>query len=357
VRTDVLIVGGGLSGLSLAAQLNAAGRDYLLVEASDRLGGRICSQKVGDDSYDLGPSWIWPGQLRVADLIAALGLRVFDQHASGRLVVQETDGSVRRDLDFATMAGSLRLDGGMIGLIEGLAARLPSDRIRTSHRVTHLERTPDGVRATIVGETNIEVDAQHVALALPPRLAASAVVFAPTLSPDQMSAMRQVPTWMAGHAKVLAVYDRPFWRDAGLSGDGMSRRGPLIEIHDASPCSGRAGALFGFVGISAADRLGQSDKLLAAAVDQLATMYGPEAGSPTDVLFRDWATAPLTATTDDRVPLTHHPVYGTAHELLALWDGRLHLASTEMAATDGGLLEGALVAATAALGTISARIV
>ncbi|MEM1154111.1 MAG: hypothetical protein AAGI44_08210 [Pseudomonadota bacterium] len=47
-----------------------------------------------------------------------------------------------------------------------------------------------------------------------------------------------VPTWMAGQAKVVAVYESPFWRDSGFSGDAMSRKGPLIEIHDASPASG-----------------------------------------------------------------------------------------------------------------------
>lgn len=56
------------------------------------------------------------------------------------------------------------------------------------------------------------------------------------------------PTWMAGHAKVVAIYERPFWRDSGLSGFVSSRVGPLQEIHDASPEAG-SGALFGFLGI------------------------------------------------------------------------------------------------------------
>ncbi|MGB2941593.1 MAG: FAD-dependent oxidoreductase [Candidatus Macondimonas sp.] len=54
---DTLIIGGGLSGLALAAQLAAQGRDFLLVEARDRLGGRILTRREGAAHYDLGPTW------------------------------------------------------------------------------------------------------------------------------------------------------------------------------------------------------------------------------------------------------------------------------------------------------------
>ncbi|MFS0906790.1 hypothetical protein AB3N02_27595 [Priestia aryabhattai] len=55
---------------------------------------------------------------------------------------------------------------------------------------------------------------------------------------------------MAGQAKAVAIYDRPFWRELGLSGFVSSWVGPLQEIHDASPDVG-SGALFGFLGIPA----------------------------------------------------------------------------------------------------------
>ena len=76
LQTDVLIVGGGLAGLSLAWQCHQRGIDYRLIEARDRLGGRVLSQAVtgvrpGSDPrqtsyFDLGPSWFWPGQPRIA---------------------------------------------------------------------------------------------------------------------------------------------------------------------------------------------------------------------------------------------------------------------------------------------------
>ncbi len=55
-----------------------------------------------------------------------------------------------------------------------------------------------------------------------------------------------VPGWMAGQAKALAFYDRPFCREAGLSGSAFSQAGPLGEPQDASPPGAGEAALFGF---------------------------------------------------------------------------------------------------------------
>ena len=64
-----LIVGGGLSGLALADALEAQGKDYLLLEARARFGGRIETRHEGGAGFDLGPAWFWDGQPRIAALI------------------------------------------------------------------------------------------------------------------------------------------------------------------------------------------------------------------------------------------------------------------------------------------------
>ena len=52
MQTDTLIVGGGLSGLALAAKLQKAGQSFIVVEAAERLGGRILTKDVGDAGFD-----------------------------------------------------------------------------------------------------------------------------------------------------------------------------------------------------------------------------------------------------------------------------------------------------------------
>ncbi|MEM1035100.1 MAG: FAD-dependent oxidoreductase [Myxococcota bacterium] len=101
-----VIVGGGLSGLSLAERLEARGHDYRLLEARDRFGGRIMTEWRGGAAFDMGPAWFWPGQPRIADLIARLRLEAFEEHATGELTFEDERGRVQHGRGLASMAGS-----------------------------------------------------------------------------------------------------------------------------------------------------------------------------------------------------------------------------------------------------------
>jgi monoamine oxidase len=335
---DVIIVGGGLSGLGLADRLHRAGLDVQLFEARDRFGGRITTLGTGSGRVDLGPSWVWPGQPHVARLIRELGLAVFDQHAAGESLFEDARGAVQRGVGFASMAGALRVAGGMTGLIEGLVARLPEAALHLSSPVETVGegwvRLTDGRHRT----------ARHIVFALPPRLVAR-LTFAPPLAARAAAILAEVPTWMAGHAKFVAVYARPFWRTAGLSGDAVSRRGPLAEIHDASGPEGAPAALFGFLGLPAEARAQAGDALTVLALAQLARLFGPEAAAPLATRLQDWAQEPFTATARDHQPPAGHPAYGPLPPLFGPDHPRLHLAGTEVAPGMGGLIEGALGAA------------
>ena len=340
---DTLIVGAGLSGLALAEMLEAQGRDYRVVDARDRVGGRILS-----DPVDMGPAWYWPGQPRMAALVGRLGLKRFNQFASGALTFEDRDGSIQRGRGFASMEGSWRVEGGMGTLTDALAACLPEGRVRLNTRVGALERDGEGVIARTNGDA---LHARRVVLALPPRLVAE-MAFRPSWPGAVISGMAQVPTWMAGQAKAVAIYAAPFWRDAGLSGDAMSRRGPMVEIHDASPADGSYGALFGFIGVPPAARRDES-ALQAAVSAQFQALFGGEA--PSSQHIKDWALDPLTATQADAAPLMTHPTYGLSPDQQSHWDGRVILSGTETAPTFGGYLEGALEAAEAALQRLEGR--
>lgn len=349
MKTELLIVGGGLSGLALTRQLEQQGRDYLLVEARDRWGGRILSQHVagksGEAVFDLGPAWFWPGQPRIADLINEFKLGAFYQYAEGDLMYEDVSGAPQRGRGFSSMEGAYRLAGGLGALITCLRDSLPVEKLRLGHKVVRVQRN-EKIETIIVGSDGEEqsIVSEKIVLALPPRLAADTITFKPALSDKQYKAMQDTPTWMAGHAKVIAVYDTPFWRQDGLSGDAMSRRGPMVEIHDASPASGGPYALFGFMGTSVTARQGREADILKDAKDQLIRLFGKNAAHPISLHLQDWAFEKETATSRDHQSPTSHPDYGLPAVLKDLWGGHLLLGSTEVAPLFGGYLEGALEA-------------
>ena len=103
------------------------------------------------------------------------------------------------------------------------------------------------------------------------------MAFTPALEPATARLWRETATWMAPHAKFFALYERAFWREAGLSGTAQSMVGPMAEMHDATTASGRA-ALFGFLGIDAEQRAAVGEeRLTRACLAQLARIFGSEA--------------------------------------------------------------------------------
>lgn len=340
----IVIVGGGLSGLYAARLLTAAGADFLLLEARDRLGGRILS--VTDDGFDLGPAWFWPDmQPMMARLVEELGLASFLQYSHGDVLIERPQQPVQRFAGFGQMASSFRIAGGTGALVAALAKTLPQDRIRLGVTVMAAVLRDDGVTLSLQGGETIT--AGRVLFAVPPRLMERTITFTP--EPQTRALWRASATWMAPHAKFLAVYEKPFWRDAGLSGTAQSMVGPMVEIHDASAMAGGA-ALFGFIGVPAdlREKIGESE-LKAHCLVQFARLFGP--AKPLATFLKDWSADALTATADDRQS-SEHPSPISQPWFDPAWAGRAAMAGSETAREHPGYLEGALLAAAAGVAAL-----
>jgi monoamine oxidase len=235
---------------------------------------------------------------------------------------------------------SMRLAGGTAALVRALMHELPMERLHFSTPVSALRLMGEGVE--IIASDRI-ITARHVIAALPPRLFAQKVSLHPAPVSRDLIRWQATATWMAPHAKVFALYDRPFWRDAGLSGMAQSMVGPFVEIHDATTASGKA-ALFGFVGVPAANRAALGDEaLIHAAIQQLTRLLGPEAGSPAATLIKDWAQDQWTATNADAAS-SAHPAPQAGEWVTGQWRGRLLMAGSEASPSDPGYLAGAIEA-------------
>jgi monoamine oxidase len=90
--TDVLVVGAGLSGLYAAQLLQEAGLSVAVLEARDRVGGRVLSQRLTDGTtIDLGAQWIGSGQRRMSALAQKYNLKKIVTHTQGDSVIKIGD--------------------------------------------------------------------------------------------------------------------------------------------------------------------------------------------------------------------------------------------------------------------------
>ncbi|HEX7985505.1 MAG TPA: FAD-dependent oxidoreductase, partial [Duganella sp.] len=152
-------------------------------------------------------------------------------------------------------------------------------------------------------------------------------------------------TWMAPHAKYVAIYDEPFWRAQGLSGSAHSGGGPLGEIHDASMQGGSA-ALFGFLGVPARTRQRLTDDvLLTHCRAQLTRLFGPQADAPRAEFIKDWSKDALTATPADLDAGGDHGHAPAAAPASGPWQGRLSAIASEWSPRFPGYVAGAIDAA------------
>jgi monoamine oxidase len=342
VDWETIVVGAGIAGLSVADRLGRAGHRVVVLDARERVGGRLRSR----DGLDLGASWFWPGEHRVGALVGELGIDTHAQHIAGDALYDAPGGVVRLDgnpIDVPAM----RFSSGADALANSLARRVearPSSDLRVGSDVHRIVVAADGaVRVSARhGQTGggHHLSAHHVVLALPPALAASAIEIEPSLPPDLAALAARTPVWMGAITKAVVRYARPFWRDAGLAGAAISHRGPLREIHDLSGPAGEPAALFGFASTGAAD--GPLDT--AAVVAQLARLFGEPAASPIDIELADWRLESATSPPGVEL-LNDYSTYGDPRFGVAALGGRLHWSSTETSTVAPGHIEGALAAA------------
>jgi monoamine oxidase len=182
--------------------------------------------------------------------------------------------------------------------------------------------------------------ARRAIVAVPPALALGIRV-EPELPSRREQALESLP--LGAVIKIAAVYERPFWRERGLSGRAVTIDGPVTSTMDNSPPDGQPGVLTAFVPGSRARALATRPpaERRAAVLATLARLFGPEAARPERYIEKDWTTEPWS-----RGCYFGLPAAGAVTRLLPTFaqpTGSIHWAGTETAFGSYGGMDGAVL--------------
>jgi monoamine oxidase len=210
---------------------------------------------------------------------------------------------------------------------DDLVLRAPVRRI--VHRGSTVTVVADGATAW----------AKRVVVAIPPPLAGR-IAYDPPLPGHRDQLTQRMP--QGAVVKCMAIYDEPFWRADGLSGQATSDAGPAKVIFDNSPPDGSPGVLLGFLeGRRAREftRVSQEERR-EAVTGTFARLFGPRAAKPERYIDRSWAEEEWTrGCYGCYLPTGGWTAYGDA---LKAPVGRIHWAGTETASIWMGYIDGAI---------------
>lgn len=347
---NIVIVGGGLSGLTLAYLLTKRGIKATLLEASSRLGGRIETIKGSYGTpLELGATWFSKVHVNLSELILELDILKYPQFSHGVSHFQTKSFEPPQKF-FVPEAEepSYRIAGGTEILIDKLSKKLRSDQVFLNSKVNAIQQNGDQT-LTVHIANGLKLLADQVVICLPPQLASTNIQFKPILPPALTEILPGVQTWMAGSLKFAIEYLEPFWRKEGYSGMLYSHAGAIAEMYDHTNYEEDK---FGFTGFLNSNVSGFSIETRKKLVfEQLQELFGAKAMQATYYSDKIWNNDYLISS--NQIVVRPHQYNGDLLLQKAYLNGRLFFGSTETSAAYPGYMEGAVCAAKSVLAKLT----
>jgi monoamine oxidase len=337
----IILIGGGLSGLTLAYSLSKINIDVTILEASPRLGGRIQTLKGAlETPLELGATWFSDIHQNLLSLLEELGLNKYHQFSKGKSLFQTKSFEPSQEFFVPESENpSYRIVGGTDRLIEKLIQKIPNVNIHLNTKVTCIKELNSEI--LLITNDGKKLNADIVILCMPPQLVASQIEFSPVLPVQISNILPTVQTWMSGSIKFVIEYDKPFWRNNGFSGMLYSHAGIVTEMYDHTNVEETKFGFTGFLnsGASSYSKMVREELVL----QQLSQLLGNEILSPITYADKVWTDEFVYSGTQ----VIQRPHQNNGHPLLqeCYMNGKLYFAGTEIATEFSGYMEGAIMSA------------
>ncbi|MFB9311334.1 flavin monoamine oxidase family protein, partial [Agromyces hippuratus] len=141
IDCDVVIVGAGASGLTAATKLKAAGKSVVVLEARDRIGGRLWTDDIDGAMLEIGGQWVSPDQDALVETLDELGLATYERYRAGENVYIAENGERRLfEGDIFPVPAKTRAEiVGLIEKLDELVAEIDPDAPWTHPRAKELD--------------------------------------------------------------------------------------------------------------------------------------------------------------------------------------------------------------------------
>ena len=338
---DIIIVGGGLCGLTSAYLLDKKGIKTTILEARDRLGGRIHTlRNDGEAPIEMGATWLGNKHQHLLELLDELNIGIHEQFMSDKGYYEPMSVSPPQLVNLPpNEEPSYRIEGGSDNLIYTLANHLDDNQVLLDQVVTSIRK--QNIKLEVETDNDLfKTDA--IISTLPPKLLVDSVAFTPTLPNELHKTAHQTHTWMAESIKIALTFQEPFWRKPNSSGTVFSNVGPVNEMYDHSNEHQSHYALKGFMN-EAYHSVPLSDRK-QLTLKQLRRFYGDKADSYNSYYETLWKDESYSFAKYKNNVIPHQnngdPIFQKPY-----WDNRLFISGSETASSFPGYMDGAIESA------------
>lgn len=337
MNKKIIILGAGISGIYLGNRLKKEGFFVKILEANDRIGGRIYTKISHNTKVELGATWLWRYNPELLKICKELEISLFEQNMNGDALYEQSNLNAPQRFQVPkNQEISYRIVGGTHTILEKLATNFSEDEIELNQKVFKIKETENAIK---VRTKKSEFSADVVISTIPPQVFINTVDIHPSLDEKVIQIAKNTHTWMKDSIKFAIVYKTPFWKDKGLSGVGFSNVGPFTEIYDHSNFENNHFALMGFLNVSLSNetKTFREEKVQ----NQLFKFFGDDGNKYLSYEEKVWTKEKLTNFENDKF-ITPHFNNGNAMYQKEFLNGKFIIAGSETSPSFGGYMEGAI---------------